>query len=500
MSGETYTYVNMRQDRVNELTRQARRTDALEAQKRLLEQQQQAREAQTRQLRQRLTDNEARYERHVRSLGQDIQALEKQTRARFEQQRKAYQQGLEETARRQRQYTDQQVKGLNDQMQHLDARLSGDIRKVDDRVTALAESVRHDLGAQRQEYLHLFQEQDRHFQDALQQQGAILQANIDTLADQISQRLHNEREIAEAWIGHLRQEIEFIRDRYRHEQFAPGELAQLDNRLQLAANNLAQGIYQTAIGTGQEGFLQARQLRERLELLEMHWEHYRQLAYESATAALLLIDEHTLIDYRLEGDQALQVQVDYWTEGRWQALRDQVNALRQQTENAQSSVTTDELKALQQAAEHAHDQALALVVTAKTAALSSIKRRDVQDIILERLTELGFQYQDSSYEGEDFRRAYHLKLRNGSGDELVTIVAPEGESFNNRLTFSFFDQSPNEQVREERLCLIREQIENEGEMKVGPMQCEQAYAGDNAPEARRDFTQVRTARKPQPTH
>lgn len=481
MSGETYTYVRMRQDRMNSLLRQARRTDALEAENRLLEKQQRARETEARQLRSRLADNEARYERHVRSLGRDIQALEKDTHARFEQQRKAYQQGLEEAAIRQRQYTDQRFKAL------------------DDRVTALDQHVRQDLSNQRQEYLRLFQEQDRQFQDALRQQGAVLQAGIDALADQIRQRLGNEREMAETWIGHLRQEVEFIRARYRHEQFAPGELAQLENRLQLATNNLAQEVYQTAIGTGQEGFLQARQLRERLELMEIRWEHYRQLASESATAALLMMDEYALIDYRLEGDQALQVEVNYWTEGRWKALRDRVSAIDQQA-HPQASLTTDALQELRQAAEQAHDEALALAATAKAAALSSIKRRDIQDLILERLAELGFQYADSDYEGKDFRRPFHLKLRNGNGDELVTIVAPEGDAFHNRLTFNFFDQSPNEQVRAERIGLIREQIESEGEMTIGQIQCEPTYAGVNAPEARRDFARVRAPQKPHPAN
>ncbi len=46
-------------------------------------------------------------------------------------------------------------------------------------------------------------------------------------------------------------------------------------------------------------------------------------------------------------------------------------------------------------------------------------------------------------------------------------------------------------MREERLNLIREQIEAEGEMEVGAMQCDPAYRDGNAPPERRDFTRVR---------
>ena len=71
------------------------------------------------------------------------------------------------------------------------------------------------------------------------------------------------------------------------------------------------------------------------------------------------------------------------------------------------------------------------------------------------------------------------------------IVAPTGEDFANQVTFDFFDHSPNQQVREERLKLIREQIEAEGEMTVGRMECDPAYATTNGPDARRDFARVR---------
>jgi len=499
MSGETYTYVSLRRDRVEALQRQAKRVEALESQRRLLEQQQQAREQQARRLQQQLADNESRYERHVRGLGNDMQALERATQARFEEQRTSYRQGLEETAKRQRQYTDARFLTLDDRMQTLDNRLSGDISQVDARVTALAQRLGEDLGAQRTEYLGLIQEQERHFQDALRQQGEVLEANIDALATEMRQRLEGERELAESWIDNLNRELAFIRERYRHEQFAPGELAQLQQRFHLAQTNLAQGVYQTAIGSGQEAFLQARQLRERLELLEIQWEHLRQLAGESATAALLTIDEQTLIDYRLDGDQSLEVAVDYWTEGRWLQLRERVAGLQQQAEDTQVALSAADLERVHRDAEAAHDEALALVATAKTAALASIKRRDIQDLILERLEDLGFHYADSSYAGEDFRRAYHLKLRNGNGDELVTIVTPAGNDFENRLTFDFFDQSPNEQVREERMKLIREQLEAEAEMMVEPLQCEPAYAGDNAPEEQRDFARVRVGALKKPT-
>lgn len=243
-----------------------------------------------------------------------------------------------------------------------------------------------------------------------------------------------------------------------------------------------------------EGFLQARQLRKQLELLELQWEQTRQLAHDSATAALLLINKHRLIQYQLAPAHTLEVEVDYWTEGRWLPLRERLAQWQQHTGSANTSLSQRELHTLQHQADAAQDEALALVALAKNAALSSIQRHDLQEVILEQLATLGFQHEDSSYEGGDARRAFHLKLRNGNGEEMVTIVAPTGDDFTNRVTFDFFDHSPNEEVREQRLNLIREQLEAEGELAMDKVECDPAYAGSNAPEVRRDFAQVRSGR------
>ena len=463
MSGETYTYVSLRRDQVADLERKARRADALESQRRLHERQQREREEQTRRLRQQLAENEARYERHVRNLGEEMRTLEQATKVRLEEQRRAYERGLEA----QKNYTDKQFE-------------------------TLAQHVREDLTSQRKEYLGLFEQQGRRFDEALKQQGASLQANIDVLAESMRQRLHDEQEIAKAWVENLALELDFIRERYRHAHFAPGKVDRLGQRLDVARANLAQGLYQAAIAGGQEAFLGARQLREQLELQELHWEHVRLAARESATAALLMLDEHKRVQYELDTDQSLAVEVDYWTDGRYEALRKRLEEMDAQTAAPDSPLGVDELESLRAEAEKAQDEVMQLVAMARNAALSSIQRRDLQEMILERLEQLGFQYVDSAYEFQDARRGYHLKLRNGNGEEMVTIVAPAGDDFANRVTFDFFDKSPNAQVREERLNLIREQLVAEGEMTVGKMECDPAYATTNGPEERRDFARIKS--------
>jgi len=463
MSGETYTYVSLREDLVADLERKARRADALESQRRLLERQQREREEQARRLRKRMAANEERYERHVRSLGEEMRALEQTTRDRLDEQRRRYERGLQA----QQAYTDNQFKTLEQQ-------------------------VREDLTRQREEYLGLFEQQARSFDEALKQQGASLQANIDRLAESMRLRLQDEQAVAEAWLENLARELDFMRERYRHARFAPEKMEQLEQRLDLARANLAQGLYQAAIAGAQDAFLGARQLREQLELQELHWEHVRLAARESTTAALLLLDEHKRVQYELGSDMTLAVEVDYWTDGRYEAVRKRLAEMDAQTAAPGSMMDVGGLESLRAEAEEAQDEVISLVAKARNAALSSIQRRDLQEMILERLGQLGFQHVDSTYEFGDARRGYHLKLRNGNGEEMVTIVAPAGDDFANSVTFDFFDNSPNEQVREQRLELIREQLEAEGELTVGEMKCDPTYVASNAPEERRDFARIKS--------
>ena len=135
-----------------------------------------------------------------------------------------------------------------------------------------------------------------------------------------------------------------------------------------------------------------------------------------------------------------------------------------------------------------------IVAEAKTALLSSVHRHDLQEQILERLAELGYHLVDSTYAAEDHREAFHVQLENGHGDQIVTVVTPgdRTQAFANELAINFYDQSPNEAVRQERLELIRKLIRGEG-LELAPLRCESGYETGNAPAERRDFATLRTA-------
>lgn len=469
MSGVKQTYITMRAEEAQRLRNQARRCDSAAAQNRILETQNRQREKREHDLRDKIGRNEQRYEQHVQRLGQDMQRMERDSRAELNRQKQDYQQGLKETARLQQQYTDQSIQQLDNKIQQ-------------------------DLATQRNEYRTLIQKQKKQFDHALQQQGDTLQRNIDQLQQSIKNRLHREEDIAQEWLGALQEEITYISEAFRHQQFAPGELNRLQDRLNLINGNIKQQLFQAAVSSAQEAYLQARQLREKLELQEMQWDAAWQLAQESATTALLLINEHHTIEYLLENNETFQLEVDFWSQGDWQKLQQKVDGYKQQLDNQSEPLSQADIERIQQACETAQDELLNLVDNAKAALLSSINRRDLQEIILEKLQELGYQSVDSTYEQEDFRKAFYLKVENGNHDQIVTIVTPSEQDFANQLSINFYDNSPNEAVRKERLELIQQQLADHS-LEVAPMRCEKGYESGNAPPQRQDFTALRAKKQ-----
>lgn len=470
MSGVKCTTVTMSQARADELRSRARRADTLESQNRILQNADRQRERRLSDLQRQMAESDRHHARHAARLGEELQALERSSRQALQRQREETQAQIRRNAERQRAYTDQCV-------------------------SQLEQKVQRQFAEQRQEYRQLISEQGQRFESALREQGATLQQNIDALASQLRDRWEREQDLAEAWQGYLREEITFIREAYRHELFAPGRLAEIEQRLVLVDGNLQRQVYQAGIAGAQEAYLQARRLREALELAELRWQQALAAAQDSVTTALLLLDEQERIDYRLENDASLSLEVDYWSAGAWRALRDEVEARRQALESGAESLRQEELERLVEFGFEAGERLAGIVADAKTALLSSVHRHDLQEQILERLEELGYRLVDSTYAAEDYREAYHLQLENGHGDQIVTVVTPgdRTQAFANDLAINFYDQSPNEAVRQERLELIQRLISGEEGLEIAPLRCESGYETGNAPAERRDFTALRAA-------
>jgi len=422
MSAKREATVRVARNEIKRLRKQAKRADRASYENRMLKKQKQQKEQRLQKLDKviRQQDNRARqYDKRLNGMGRDLKKMAQKQHRQFREQQQKFQRQLKDEAKSQQAYTDRRISAVNK------------------RIDQVSKSLSHKIEAQ-----------SRQFKDALKEQEQRLQTNIDNLTHAFEQRLGDQSAMAHEWLKAAREEVEFIKAHYRHALFAPGEAAAIERTIQIAAGDCNAANYEVAIVTGRNGFLEAQKLREKLEFAEMEWEHFYSIAQESANAALNLIEENRSYCLKMDEfeEQEVELDVGYWTDGRWDELHQRIADVCQRLKDQHLSLKTDELKGMIKTAELSENELADLDLFSRNALLASVKRCDIQEQIHDKLAECGYHLVESAYEGDDHRGAYFMKMRNGNSEEIVTEVAPQrikdqadGDVFTNRLTFNFYD-------------------------------------------------------------
>lgn len=482
MSGERESRVNIPQREFNRLQQNAKRADCTERENQRLRREQQAEQKRHARLENTVRQQEQRAQNHetrMNSLGQDMQTMAKEQQKQFTKQRREYQKLIQDSAAKQRAYMDKNFKTLYKDMDKL------------------AQDTDKKLKNQRNEYIQLFKEQDQRMRQALKDQENRLQRNINNLASKIDERWQKQEDIAQQWIGALKEQTEFIRENYRHKQFAPGELDKLISRLNAAQLDISQNMPQSAVPEAREAFRQSLALQQEIELIEARWDELYELAGENLQELFELYNEHKEYPLVLEEQtDSLNLDVDYWTEGEWQTLLDQLQTIKDKLEKEKNSLQCEDLEKILLELDEIAQKLPELDAKAKTALIASVKRRDIQAQICDSLAEIGYNLEDSTYAGEDFRQSYHLKMSNAEQEKIVTIIEPEqsDQGISNKLQFHFYDRSPNDAIREERLQNIQQSLTEQGLEMTIPV-CVPEYRGDNAADEHQDFAKVKAQQK-----
>ena len=363
------------------------------------------------------------------------------------------------------------VNGLNSRMDHLDDRLD----------------------TQRQEFLSRLKTQGDQFQHALDQHGQ----QLNQISQSINQRIDHQEAIAGQWITALSDELDFIRKHYRHDLFSPGDIKALDADLSMARNDMKQSVPQSALSLSRSAFHKACQLHDKLEYMESVWNILYPVAAEALSNTYLRIVSNKDVQITMDGTsgEAVALDIDYWTWNQRQELEDELKSLKKRLEDAPDTLNIADLEQMIGRAGQASVILDELYQQSLTRMIASVKRNDIQDQIQETLSTLGYEIVEATLKGEtgeDFRGGHFMKLKNASGEEIVTAVEPgqdeiEGEQ---RIRFNFYDKSPNEALRVERIKTIGDALKNEG-LEVSPSQCLPEYRNKNAPDDVRDFSRCR---------
>ena len=428
-----------------------------------------------RQLQQDLTSLEQRNQRleqQTPQLKTSLASLEKNTSKRLRQQQQELQAALREAESRQqpvsRPSADQSL-GFEQQR---------------------SENLKVKAAAQ-QEYNRLMQEQAQKFNQIVeqerssrQQEQQVLQQQLEQVVGNIEQDKQRKQKLAQDLLADVQLIWQQIDRNYQHGRFAPDRLANLNRLLAMAQDNVGAGLYEAAIANAQQTYLALADLRLELEQKEQEW----LLLYNAALGDVrsLLAEARASRQCEVEvgeGNEAekFNLDVDYWTNGRLGQYEQQLNQIVEtlqaaSLQNNQSSLTTEQLKALTGRIAALQPTLGEIVEQARSVILSSQLRAEIADTVVEALASLGYTLvdpeTDAAYEGDDQRQAYLVKVKNLAGDEVVTVINPEKEFGANSVSINAFSQSiVDETAAQQNAQAIFDHLESAGVKGIGPTQC-----------------------------
>jgi hypothetical protein len=300
--------------------------------------------------------------------------------------------------------------------------------------------MREALGDIRREVRSLLKEQEERLSREIAEARQHLQTQIDALI------AHEQRksELALEWINAAQTLRDFIADNYpRHNHFCPGALAKLERDLRQAHQNLQQGVSEAAIASAQAAYHGLSDLRLELERLEAEWHLLQAAALRSTEEILALAGANRqckAID--LSGKELdIVIEVDYWTEGKLSQLVQEVQELQRQIRSEEPIMSIDALRDVVERITPALRSRLEEIIwEARLRVLGSQLRINIADIAVEALEKQGFYLQDATYEGQDERGRYVVKVGHADGSEVVVVVTPkEGQYLENDLEIHSYD-------------------------------------------------------------
>ena len=369
---------------------------------------------------------------------------------------------------------ERQLAGLSEQTKRIEAETSRRIRAKADQLRG---QMRNALDRARQETRASLEEQEQRFQDELARERQDRLQESRALRDEL-QNVRQDRDRALSAAASLaadsRQLRDAIEENLPHQRFAPGRLADLSRRLDMAEGNIVQGFGESALSQTQELYMELSDLRTEIELRDQEW----QVARVTASSAVTVLQEQIRLNSNLDvtdedGSQieGVTLDVDFWSEGELAELRAAAGAL---ADKAAAEDNPPKLADLQQIIDRdvpeLDGKLTEIVARAQARQWASQVRANLAELVVTTLEEAtGYSWEEGQaiYASGDQRRAFYSKLRHLDDSEIVVEVAPDegGKSCVLRI-LSYDAGTPDEEERVRRAHAVVASLREQG-LEVG---------------------------------
>lgn len=364
---------------------------------------------------------------------------------------------------------DQEIAGLSEQTKRIEADAGRRIREQARELSQTRESVERI----RRDSRAALEDQERRFQEGLARERQERTKETGILRDELA-RLRTDRgraaTAATALLNDSRLLSDAIDRTLPHERHAPGQLTELRRRLDIARDNVADGLGEAALAQAQELYLRLSELRAEVELRDTEWQAARLAAANAMTVLQQQIRVNTSPDAVDESGKKIDgvtLDVDFWSEGRLAELNEAAAALAARIEETDDPPPAAELRRIAEEEIPALDEKLTQAVTAAAARqMASQARVDLAERVTTLLEEdTGYTWEEGQavYANSDERRAFYSKLRHLDDSEIVVEVAPDetGDSCVLRI-LSYESGLPDEEERVRRAHAIARSLREQG--------------------------------------
>jgi hypothetical protein len=270
----------------------------------------------------------------------------------------------------------------------------------------------------------------QYFAEEMQKQRQQHQQNIQGLVQRLSMYDQKEQAKAEAARKWLKQSVafaEFIQGKFDHERFLPGKLFRILGSLKFAQNNLAQGFFESSLQASQQAFLQLSELHFELEQRILEWQTEFERARSILKQSIAELEQNATIPaLGLAGEELPeQVDVAYWSNGRYRDLLDKCQHFLDMLSQEQRSLSAEEMR-------HANHELLSIIqerfesiiYQARLNALNSQLRMNIAEQALQALEVHGFSLNEAGYVDKDMRAPFTAQLSNSDGSRVTIQVLP----------------------------------------------------------------------------
>lgn len=396
---------------------------------------------------------------------------------------------------------DQALTGLSDQTRKIEAQARQRLRAQEVRLRGELQSTTREL---RQESRAALEDQDRRFSAELERERRERARESRELRDEIAS-VQTDRDRARSAAASYVADAKVMRDaidrELPHERFAPGMLAELDQRLLVAGDNVGRGLGEAGLAQAQEVYLQLSELRSEVELREQEWQAARLAAVSAITMLQQQIRINTTpvaVDENGEKIEGCTLDVDFWSEGALSKLSGEVEQLAGRITATDDPPSLSELREIAAAVGGDLDERLTgVMTTAQARQIASQVRANLAELVVGTLEDTaGYAWEEGQaiYAGGDQRRAFYSKLRHSDDSEIVIEVTPDdtGTSCTLRI-LSYEADQPDEEARVSRAHAVADSLRARG-IEVGPPAADTEY-----PDPRlTDFDALRQPVPPQP--